>query len=208
MMAAPTKLWMRLTRGLGRDGNELRRRSDHVEALLRPAAFALFLLFIPVIAVLSTGWVRAGNASAVRAEHGEQRVPGVLLESVPGPMQADHGANTWLVQTRARWTWHGQPRVGDVPAEAGSAAGSRVIVYVNAAGRVQTPPMTTAQVTGHVVEISLGVMAVLALMLAALSGLVRRVLDKRRIAAWERAWQEFGPIWSRRGPSTSTGREA
>jgi hypothetical protein len=109
MMAAPTKLWMRLTRRLGRDGNELRRRSDHVEALLRPAAFALFLLFIPVIAVLSTGWVRADSASVARAEHGLQLVPGVLLTSVPGPMQADHGANTWLVQTRARWTWDGQP---------------------------------------------------------------------------------------------------
>jgi hypothetical protein len=208
MMAAPTKVWMRLTRRLGRDGNELRRRSDFIEACLVPAVVALFVLFVPVVAALTTFWVRADNSSVARAEITWLKVPGVLLQSVPGPVEADHGANAWLEQARARWMWDGQPRVGYVPAAAGSTDGSPVTVYVDSVGDVQTLPLTTGQVAGRVVEISVAVLAVLAVLLTGLVRLVRHVLHRRRIAAWETAWREFGPIWSRQGPSTAPGREA
>jgi hypothetical protein len=186
MMAAPTKVWMRLARRLGRDGNELRRRSDFIEACLVPAAIALFVIFVPLVAALTTFWVRADNSSVARAEVTWLKVPGVLLQSVPGPMEADHGADAWLEQARARWMWDGQPRVG----------------------YVQALPLTTGQVTGRVIEISVAVLTVLAVLLAGLVRLVRHALHRRRIAAWEAAWREFGPIWSRQGPSTATGREA
>jgi hypothetical protein len=208
MIAPPTKVWMRMGRRLGRDGNELRRRSDFIEACLVPAAFALFVIFVPVVAALTTFWVRADNSAVAHAEVTWAKVPGVLLQSVPGPMEADHGANAWMEQARARWTWDGQPRVGYVPAAAGSTDGSPVTVYVDRLGDVQTLPLTTGQVTGRVVEISLAVLTVLAVLLTGLVRLVRHALDRRRIAAWEMAWREFGPIWSRQGPSTATGREA
>jgi hypothetical protein len=208
MMAAPTKVWMRLARRLGRDGNELRRRSDFIEGCLVPAAIALFVIFVPLVAALTTFWVRADNSSVARAEVTWLKVPGVLLQSVPGPMEADHGADAWLEQARARWMWDGQPRVGYVQAAAGSTAGSPVTVYTDRVGHVQTLPLTTGQVTGRVIEISVAVLTVLAVLLAGLVRLVRHALHRRRIAAWEAAWREFGPIWSRQGPSTATGREA
>ena len=42
-------------------------------------------------------------------------------------------------------------------------------------------------------------LAVLAVFLAGLALLGRRVLDRRRLAGWEAAWLSVGPQWSRQG---------
>jgi len=148
MMAAPTKVWMRLARRLGRDGNELRRRSDFIEACLVPAAIALFVIFVPLVAALTTFWVRADNSSVARAEVTWLKVPGVLLQSVPGPMEADHGADAWLEQARARWMWDGQPRVGYVQAAAGSTAITSMPRAASWHASVPVPQPTSSKLAG------------------------------------------------------------
>jgi hypothetical protein len=186
--------WRRLARR--RDRNPLRRRADLIEGWLLPAAIAVFLAASPLVAVAAGAGVRAGNAAVTHTQLSWHRAPAVLLKAAPGPERSGNGANTWLVETPARWTSGGQPRTGSVPAPAGTSAGATVRVWLDRAGNVRTPPLTAAQVSERVITASLVALAGLAAALAVMALLTRRVLDRRRLAAWERAWQSVGPQWS------------
>jgi hypothetical protein len=149
----------------------------------------------PLVAVTAGLWVRADNAAVRHAQLSWQRVPAVLLAGAPGPLMSDHGANTWTDWTLARWTANGRLRTGAVPAAAGTPAGSTVPVWLDRAGHVHLPALTPAQTGRRVVadaSMALAGLAVL-LVLAALIGL--RFLDRRRLAAWDTAWQAVGPQW-------------
>jgi hypothetical protein len=190
---------MRLARRLGRDGNPLRRRSDLIEAWLLPAVIAAFLALAPLVAVGTGVWIRADNAAARQAQLSWHRVPAVLLQAAPGPEMSGNGANTWLVWTPARWTADGRRWLGSVPAPAKTAAGSTVTVWLDPAGKVQTPPLTAAQARDRVAAATVIALAALAVLLAGLGLLARRVLYRRRLAAWQTAWLSVGPNWSRQG---------
>jgi hypothetical protein len=196
MMATPTTRWMKLTRRLGRDGNPLRRRSDLMEAWLLPASIAAFLALCPVVAMVTGAWVHADNAAARHAQLSWHRVEAVLLQSAAGPMMSDNGANTWVVWTPAKWTADGRRYVGDVPAAAKSRSGSTIAVWLDREGKVRTPPLTAAQLGSRVVTATSFALAILAVLLAGLAWLLRRALDKRRLAGWELAWLAIGPRWT------------
>jgi hypothetical protein len=199
VMATAAMTWMRLTRRLRRDRNPLRRRSDLIEGWLLPAVIAAFLAASPLVAGAAGLWVRADNAAAKHAQLSWHRVPAVLLEAAPGPAMSDNGANTWVVRTSARWTADGRPRIASVPAPAGTRAGSTVPVWLDRAGNVRMPPLTAAQASDRVVVATLIALAGLAVLLAGMALLARRVLDRRRLAGWETAWLSVGPHWSHQG---------
>jgi hypothetical protein len=190
----PTTVWTRVTRRLGLDHNPLRRTSDVVEAWLLPAVIAVFLILSPFVAGTAAAAVRADNAAAQRATQSWHRVPAVLLRAAPGPMWS---GNTWLVWTPARWTAGGRPRTGDVPAPGGTKAGATVRVWLDRAGNVQVPPPTPAYARDRVMVGMLIAVIALALLLAGLTLLIRRILDRRRLAGWAAAWLSVGPQWSR-----------
>jgi hypothetical protein len=195
MMATTTK-WVKLSRRLGLDGNPLRRRADKIEAWLAPVAIAVFLALCPVIAVGVSTWVHAGAAAAIRAEH---PVKATLLQAAPGPAESDGGANTWLVWTRAQWSVGGLTKTGAVPVPASSLAGSRQTVWLNRAGAVQVPPASASQIAGLADTATAVSLTALAGLLGVLTWLIRRALDRRRLAGWETAWLTVGPRWSHRG---------
>jgi len=196
---ATTTMWVKLSRRLGMDGNPLRRRADKIEAWLTPVAIAVFLALCPVVAVGMSAWVHADNAAAQRAEHSGRAVKAVLLQAAPGPAESDGGANTWMVWTQARWSVGGVQRTGAVPVPAGSPAGSTHTVWLNRAGAVEVPPASASQVAGLADTVTGVALAVLAVLLAGLTWLFRRALDRRRLARWESAWLAVGPRWSHRG---------
>ena len=196
MMATPTTRWLKLAHRLGRHPNPLRRRSDILEAWLLPAACAAFLLLGPLIAVLAGTWVHAENAAVQRAEQSWRPVPAVLLRAAPGPEVTDHGANTWYESALARWTVDGRTRVGDIPVPAGSSAGSTQTAWLDAAGRVQMPPLTPAQLGDATVTAVLIALTGLAVVIGILTVLVKWLLDRRRLASWGTAWLAVEPRWS------------
>ena len=136
MMAAAAKTWRRLARRFGGDGNPLRRWSDVMEGWLVPVAVALFVALCPVAVALTGLWVGSHNAAAQRAQAAAHPVRAILLDSAAGPQYQDHGANTWVVWTPARWSANGHTQTGAVPAEAGMHAGSTMTVWVDRAGRI------------------------------------------------------------------------
>jgi len=190
---------MRVSRRLGFDHNPLRRCSDVIEAWLLPAVIVVFLALVPVLLGAASAWAHAQNAAAQRAERSWHEVPGGLLQAVPGPLMSDNGANSWVTWTPARWTAGGRTHVGEVPAPAGTSAGSTVPVWLDRTGRVQTPPLTAGQVQDRATLAALVAFAALAVILGGLALLVRRLLDRRRLGGWAAAWLSVGPQWSRRG---------
>lgn len=197
MAAMPRATWTKLTRRLGLDGNPLRPRSDVMQRWLVPAAIALFVALCPVVAGLTGMWVRADNAAVVHAKLSWHPVTAVLLHAVPGPAESDHGANTWMTWTPARWTVDGRQHAGDVPAPAKSSAGSRQAVWLNQAGQPQMPPLTAGQVRDRAAADTLMALAALAALLTGSCWLARRALYRRRLEGWEIEWLTVGPLWSR-----------
>lgn len=196
-MTLPTMTWRRLTRRLGRERNPLRRRSDLIEAWIAPVAIAAFLVLGPLLAATAGAWVRADNAATRHAQLSWQHVPAVLLAAAPGPMMSDNGANSWVDWTPARWTVEGRLRIGKIPAVAGTPAGSTVPVWLDRAGNVRLPAMTPAQTEHRVIGAESMALAAVAMLLAGLALVSRRVLDRQRLAAWEAAWLVVGPQWCR-----------
>lgn len=197
VMTTPTTTWTRLIRRLGHDHNPLLRRADVIEGWLLPAALAAFLVLGLPTAGGAAWWARG---DAIAARHAQllswHRVAAVLLAAAPGPLMSDNGANTWLVWTPARWMANGRPHAGTVPAAAGTRAGSAVPVWLDSAGKVRMPPLTQGQVWDRAMGAASIALAALAMVLAVLVLVTRRVLDHRRLAAWETGWRAVGPRWS------------
>lgn len=190
-------MWQRLTRRLGHDGNPLRRRVDVVEAWLVPVAIVVFLALCPLVVSLSGTWMRAANVSEQHSQEGLRPVHGILLQSVPGPQQPNHGMNSWITWVPAHWTQAGTEHQGVVPAPAGSLKGSPVTVWLDSAGRVHNAPLTAGEASSRVLEARVCGLAVLAVVLAIMVLLTRRIMDRRRLADWGSAWLSVGPTWTR-----------
>jgi len=188
---------MRLARRLGLDHNPMRRRSDVIEGWLLPAAVVGFLIAGPLLGAVVGLRVHSDNIATQRAERAWHRVPAVLLQAAPGPMVSDNGANTWLVWTEARWLVAGRPRVGIVPAAAGTKDGAAVRVWLDRAGDVQEPPLSPTGASDRVMIAISFALAALAVFLTGMVLLGRRMLDRHRLAGWEAAWLAVGPQWSR-----------
>jgi len=188
--------WTRLTRRLGSDHNPLRRRADLVDAWLSPAALVMFLVLGPLLGLGAVAWMHGDNDGLQQAARTWHPVTAVLLRAAPGPLQADNGANDWLTWEPAQWQAGGSVRSGAVPVAAGTPAGASVPVWLDRAGHVRVPPLTTGQAGDRVVVAALITLAALAALLAALVLVFRYVLNRQRVASWGDAWRSIGPQWT------------
>ena len=78
---------------------------------------------------------------------------------------------------------------------AAHAAAARTSAQPHTAQAPQLGESASAGVVAAVVTLAV---AALALLIAA--RIIRRLLDSRRLAAWEKAWREIGPRWTGRRP--------
>ena len=92
----------------------------------------------------------------------------------------------------------GRVRTGDIPAPADTDADAVVSVWLNRAGHVQAPPLTSGGARDRVLVGMLSALAALAVLLTVMALVTRWVLDRRRLARWETAWLAVGPQWNRR----------
>jgi hypothetical protein len=185
----------RLVCRLALDRNPLRRVSDRVEAW-----FVLMLVtaFVPlaVLATVSTAdWVYASGAREVKAGSSLRQVTAVLTEAAPASAAPVPGSA--LIWTPARWKSDGMTRIGAVPAAPGSIAKSSVSIWVDAGGQAEPPPLTAGQLSARVTLAAMMAPFVVGLGLLLLWSGLRCLLDRRRLAAWSRAWSLVGPRWTR-----------
>jgi hypothetical protein len=177
------------------DRNPLRRRCDRAEAAIVAGLLAGFLAAAPAAALAAGHWA---YTVSLRTEHAQQaarhQVPAVLLENAPaGPAQE----LSLHPQARARWAApDGTPHTGPVTVTAGATAGSTVMVWADASGRLHSPPLRHDKVTARAVLAAICAPLLAGLFLLGTGILALWRLDRRRLAAWEADWSVTGPHWT------------
>jgi len=178
------------------DRNELRRRSDRIEAWFLLGLMITFIPLAVVAAITAARWVQADGTCEIAAKLRLTQVTATLVRDVPAVNTI--ASVSILLPEPARWTVRGVRHTGAVPVAPGTKAGTTVQIWVDAAGKVQQPPLTSSQLSARVVLAGVGAPIAVALgMLLAWSGL-RWLLDRHRLAAWGQSWSMVGPSWTRR----------
>ena len=190
----------RRVRRLGFDHNPLRRRTDRVEAAIRLATMILLLVAVPLTAI-AVG--RQADHLALHDAHAQQaaehEVTAVLLQRAQATGVPDPYTSIQMTYVLARWQPpSGPPRSGQVLASAGAPAGSTVTVWIDASGAVTLPPPDHRDIAGDVTIAVVVTCMVAGLLLLESNALARRVLDRRRLNAWDAEWRATGPLWSGR----------
>jgi hypothetical protein len=189
-----------LVRRAGLDGNPLRRGSDKAQAWIRLGLLAVFLAAGPVAAFAVGNWAYDSGVSAARAQQStEYQVRAELLRKAPVAAAYPVAGNAVAAWVQARWTApDGAARTGDVWAAAGARDGSAVTVWTDASGDLVSQPLSHSQILSRVISFTAVTPVALAIVLLSLSWATGRLLDRRRMAAWEMDWDSVEPQWTRR----------
>jgi hypothetical protein len=195
----PHQSLARLARWLGFDRNPLRRGTDRVEGALRLVMIILAVLAVPAASVAAGRW--ADHYALHRAQVQRtlnHQVNAVLLRDAQATGIPDPYTTVETTWVPARWQPPGQPpRTGDVLAVAGARKGSTVRTWIDPSGAVTDPPLDNRVIVGDVWLAVMATLLVSGLLLLAAGALARRMLDRRRLRAWEAEWRTRGPLWSR-----------
>jgi len=192
LRSAGTRL-ARLRHRLGLDRNPLRRRSDRIEAFFLLITIAALVPLATVATIATTSWTHSAGVRAERAGATLRPVTAVLEQPVP----TARPPSSPLLSAPAHWVAYGKDHVGLVTAVRGSQAGARIQIWVDRAGHARPAPPTSAQIAAQVVLVAVITPPVVAFGLWLSWRLLRRLLDRRRMAAWGRAWSVVGPRWTR-----------
>ncbi|GHE25876.1 hypothetical protein GCM10017673_29270 [Streptosporangium violaceochromogenes] len=171
------------------DGNPLRRRSDRIETAAALVALVIFVAVLwPAVALGRQVYEHGVRAEVVGPGHKQ-----AVVAQVVDPARDAR----WQART-VRWTTaQGDVRTGPTVLAPGTPVGSHTRVWIDAAGRLTTPPPSHAKT---VVDAALAVLATAAgvatTLLLCLTG-VRKALNRRRDADWERAWAVADERWRR-----------
>jgi len=82
-------------------------------------------------------------------------------------------------------------------ARSGSAAGSAVTVWTDPAGNLASPPLLASQVAGQGDLAAAAAIAGMAALYVCEAVIVRRVTNRRRMAAWDADWVVTARVWNR-----------
>jgi hypothetical protein len=195
----PYESLARLARWLGFDRNPLRRGTDRVEGALRLVMIIVVVAVVPATAVAAGRWTEHYVLHEAQAQQAvEHQVTAVLLRDAPAIGTPDLYTSEQTDWVPARWQPPGQPpRTGEVLAVAGAHKGSTMRTWIDASGAVTDPPLDHRVIAGDVWMVVTAILLVLGLLLLGAAGLARRMLDRRRLRAWEAEWRTSGPLWSR-----------
>ncbi|MFF7250214.1 hypothetical protein ACFZBU_40800 [Embleya sp. NPDC008237] len=188
----PVRRWWRAL--LGRE--PMYRRCDVVHLRATLALTILTLLLVPLAIVVAVD-ARAASGEATRNRQlaREHRVSAVLLTKPP--QQARPGAET--VTASVRWfADDGVARTGTAQVPLGGSAGGTTHIWLDAAGRPATPPLTHGAILAE--ELTAGMMAFAGAVVVTTGafGLEQLLISRRRALAWERDWAAVEPSWSGR----------
>jgi hypothetical protein len=190
--------WLgRAIRGIRPDRNPLRRKSDRAETYILAGSLAAAIAVAPFAAQLAS---QAGQAAAQRTQRSElassHEVKAVLLQSAGRTASGYPFGSEFPV--RVRWSTPGGPeRTAQIVVPAGTREGSTVNVWVNTAGHLTSPPLNAGEVAGQADLASAGAIAGLALLYLCEAVVVRQVVNRRRLAAWDADWAVTEPAWNR-----------
>lgn len=180
-------------------GNDLARDVDRWQAGVRLVLIALFVVMLPVAAVI--GWmVAADDLHKGQSQSRERTATTAILTAAAPPMVFTASGVPVLGTTAVAAEWaapDGSTKVGHVPSQAGSVVGTRVDIWVDETGAIVEPPLSS---TGSVVTgllVTVGMLTVLGLLLAGGMRFCANAFDRGRQARWDRDWVRVAPLWLR-----------
>ena len=173
---------------------------DRAEAWLRLGLVLVFLIASPLAAFGLGHLTNDASVRAARAEAAnEHQVAAVLLHRVSHNSNDPLYSTSELAWAQAKWTApDGRRRVGEVPAAVESRAGRQVPIWVDNAGQLVYPPIGQGQIASRVIAVVALTPAILAVILLGVGWLIRRLLDRRRLAGWATEWSAVEPLWTKR----------
>jgi hypothetical protein len=189
---------VRLLRRWRPDRNPLRRGLDRAEAFALALLLAAFLAGAPLLGQAVGQWAYTTSAREAQVERSALHlVSATLLQTAPYWNGFANSSGT--PEVSARWRApDGQLRTAKLLVPDGAPAGSTVQVWTDQAGRLADPPLQHAAIISRV-QLTTGIaVAGLAILLFTLGWLVRKVLDRRRMAGWDADWLANGPRWTPR----------
>ncbi len=201
---------IRRVRWLSSAHNPLCRPADRIEAAALVILSVLFLIAVPLASWAGARTYQGAHRDAAVAAATHHRVVGVLVTDAPGPYAVMGVAMPALAI--ARWPAPagigstdgaggagagGTTRTGYVRAVAGSPAGTRVTVWTDGTGQRVNPPATEASAVAKGVGVGVLAVGAAGTALAGCHLLLRRFLDRGRLAAWDAEWARVAPQWRR-----------
>ena len=174
---------VRFVRGLWPDHNPLRRASDRAEAGIIAGLAVAFLLGAPLIA-MAVWHLAVGTAftTAEAAHAGFRPVPARVLADAP----QSYG---YAVLVPARWEAPAGPeRSGRIAVRPGTQAGATVTVWVRPSGQLARTPISAFETSFQADVTAAMTVPCWGLVLLGAGALSRRLLDARRLAAWDADW--------------------
>jgi hypothetical protein len=179
------------------DRNPLRRGTDRFERALLVVLFALFAAGIPAAALAVGHWAGIGAAHAARAAAAAQRpVTAHLLHSAPAPV-GPANPSAYLVSEPAWWADSaGAKHMATVLVNAGTKAGTVLREWTDGSGGLTSARIDPGQLSSGAVLAAAGTVMLLITLLVMVVLVIRRHLDRRRLAGWEDGWTSVGPEWT------------
>jgi len=189
--------WHRWLRTWWPDNNPLRRPCDRAQAVILSGLLITFLILAPALALFAARLAYGAALHSQRAElAARHRVAAVLLTSAPAATYSGYGT-LQLPEVRASWTGpDGQRRSGVIEAPGHARAGTKVMIWVDSAGGLTTPPLEPAQVTGQETLAAILAPAALGLLLLCAGSVTTHAINRRRMTGWDEDWRATGPQWS------------
>jgi hypothetical protein len=187
----------RFARGLRFDRNPLRRATDRAETVLLAVIVAAFLIGAPLAALATGAWLHGiAQREQLAQEASRHQVRAVVLAVTVPPA----GNELFPWQAQARWRApDGREVTQEVPVPSDTAVGGTLQVWTDRTGNSTTAPLLDSQVADQTLSGEvLGILAP-AVVLTLAGTLALRVLNRRRMAAWDADWQTTGPRWTARG---------
>lgn len=193
MTTASVPILQRTCRRFGLDRNPMRRREDRVQLCAGAVLALLFLLTVPLLAILIGGRVYQAETRASEAEVARlHRVSATVVEVDKAPLYAP------VSGARVSWSDGTGTHTGDYRSTGLLQNGATVDIWLDGSGRIIEPPPADRPLSKAILLTG----AAQAAVLACLAGgflLLRRRLDRRRYQLWEAEWAITESAWRRRG---------
>jgi hypothetical protein len=192
-MRGPSGRIARFRRRLHPGRNPLARAGDRLEAVLLALVIAGALLALPFAAAFGSDTYAAQTARAEQERATRHPATAVSLAAASSQAYSTDGAGAPTDQTTVPAAWfdaRGARHTGDVLADAGSPAGTRVPVWLDQHGELTTEPLSPSTSAADGVFAAILLWVAITGALAGVYGAGRFVLSRLHSAAWDRAWAE------------------
>lgn len=190
------RFWRRIHPGR----NPLARRSDRIEGVILLVVVIGLLIALP-LAVLVGGKTYRDQLAVSEQQHATRHlVTATLLENAPVPTPAVDNSfiDNASSGVHARWVApDGTERIGTIPVDPGTAAGTPVPLWLTQSGDPAPAPLTTSDVVTTGVLAGVFVWLVAAIVLISGYWIGRLILDRQRDSRWDHEWFAAGQKWAR-----------